>query len=193
MFRVSSGNAGQSPHIQILNIIIIPPEKSLSKDKDVGVFGSHIMPIQIRIWGILTAIPTWVWNVGQIHVMLSFPPAPVLDQNCGRCWRFRSGMISSTGQEGVASEGMLWMNAMWQMPERSSSAPSPLVTEEGRGQGTVNPRSWFLTDVQADSVWGNSSQTAGNSRIQVSTQVYLEPLRWESWMILSTLWYGIPR
>ena len=75
----------------------------------------------------------------------------------------------------------------------SSSAPSPLVTEEGRGQGTVNPCSWFLTDVQADSVWWNSSQTAGNSRIQVSTQVYLEPLRWESWMILSTLWYGIPR
>ena len=58
VFRVSSGNAGQSPHIQILNIIIIPLEKSLSKDKDVGGFGSQIMPIQIRIWGILTAIPT---------------------------------------------------------------------------------------------------------------------------------------
>ena len=31
VFRVSSGNAGPSPHIQILNIII-RPEKSLSKD-----------------------------------------------------------------------------------------------------------------------------------------------------------------
>lgn len=47
---------------------------------------------------------------------------------------------------------------------RNRAGPSPLVTEEGRGQGTVNPWSWFLMDVQADSVWGNSSQSAGNSK-----------------------------
>lgn len=45
-------------------------------------------------------------------VSSSFPPAPALDQNCGRCWRFRGGTILSASQEGVASEEKLWMNAM---------------------------------------------------------------------------------
>lgn len=50
---------------------------------------------------------------------------------------------------------------------------SGAITSGDRGR-EVTPWSWFLVDVQADSVWGNSSQSARNSK---DSGVYTSVLR----------------
>ena len=50
---------------------------------------------------------------------------------------------------------------------------SGAITSDDRG-GEVTPWSWFLMDVQADSVWGNSNQSARNSK---DSGVYTSVLR----------------